>query len=1024
MKLNRLVKYSASAALAALACSTAWSQTAIPASFAQPKSAADTTAPGFVVRPVQATLVDGELGNTTVRAEAQLAGVLIDTVTGLPYTNILDTSLLNADGTYNEPGIISYNITGSPAYFPGMPSPTEPSNNSNIAMEAVAYLDLTAGTYSMIVNSDDGFKVTAGLDARDQLGSVLLGSYEGGRGSSDTIFGFTIATNGLYSFRLVYEQGGGDAVVDWYTADPADPTSRVHINDAGGVVAYRALKTAVPPYVSYAQPLPDAKDVSPSAPITVAISDGSPNAVNAASVALYFDGTKTASVATKTGKVATISYQPPTLLDALSVHTVKLIFADNAVTPNFRTNTYSFTVSAVGNIKLPTPIYLETFDEVAEGSLPDGWTVVNYTDPLTSGFDLMDPNSDAFLDWVCISRDTVIAIGAAGHWDANRRLTVREQYINGVRVAALVTNNFMYAESDQRGGNQVQYLFSKDYNLSAYTNVYISYHSIYEQNQDSMGSVEYSIDGGTNWQPIVYMLDGPDIVTDSKGVVDGYATLIAPQGDTAVYTDPVTGDAAGGYYGAFIGIQDTNRWASLGPYISARVNDDYTESKRVELFRLPLADKQKTVRLRFAQAGTGSWYFGVDDVGFYSISTVDAPKITAAPQSVSVITGFKAGFSAAASGLQLSYQWLHNGTNIPGANGTSYLINKTVASDAGTYAITVSNSGGSVTSTNALLTLLPSPEPVLGITNALVAHLKFDGDYTDASGNGVDGTAKGTGSTFPTFEAGVIGQGSHIINKRDGSLDEYVSLGYPDVLKFGDENTTDFSISFWVKQNEQNDDQALISNKDWNSSSNPGWGIFSQGGNQIRDNITGPSSATKLSVKPTAGLNDGAWHLVTTTVQRKGVINTYVDGSLNLSSPVTTVGSIDTDSLGFAVNIGQDGTGAYTDGGSAEIDFVIDDLGIWRRALTADEAAAIYLRGVSGHSFDVTPGVSTPVKLGTPAISGGNLNLSWTGGTAPFKVQSKASLTDAAWTDVTTTSNSTFSVPAAGAAGFYRIVGQ
>jgi hypothetical protein len=50
------------------------------------------------------------------------------------------------------------------------------------------------------------------------------------------------------------------------------------------------------------------------------------------------------------------------------------------------------------------------------------------------------------------------------------------------------------------------------------------------------------------------------------------------------------------------------------------VDDNTVESKRVELFRLPLADNQPKVRLRFAHAGTDSWYFGVDNVGLYSLT--------------------------------------------------------------------------------------------------------------------------------------------------------------------------------------------------------------------------------------------------------------------------------------------------------------------------------------------------------------------------------------------------------------------
>ena len=46
----------------------------IPASFAYPTNLIDTTAPGFVVRVVQADKTGGELPNSTARTEAHGSG--------------------------------------------------------------------------------------------------------------------------------------------------------------------------------------------------------------------------------------------------------------------------------------------------------------------------------------------------------------------------------------------------------------------------------------------------------------------------------------------------------------------------------------------------------------------------------------------------------------------------------------------------------------------------------------------------------------------------------------------------------------------------------------------------------------------------------------------------------------------------------------------------------------------------------------------------------------------------------------
>jgi hypothetical protein len=53
--------------------------------------------------------------------------------------------------------------------------------------------------------------------------------------------------------------------------------------------------------------------------------------------------------------------------------------------------------------------------------------------------------------------------------------------------------------------------------------------------------------------------------------------------------------------------------------------------------------------------------------------------------------------------------------------------------------------------------------------------------------------------------------------------------------------------------------------------------------------------------------------------------------------------------------------------------------------------------------------------------SGNNLTLSWSGGTGPYLIQEKLSLTDTNWMNLLTTSNTTATVARVGDAGFFRI---
>ncbi len=982
-----------SVVLGALAAglSGAHAQTVIPESVALPASALDTTKPGFVVRVFQAT--GPQLENTLARTEAQLAGFLINPATGQPFPNIADPTYFNPDGTYTEEGYIGYGGT----FFPGIPG-TE-FTTINIAMEAITYVQLQPGTYTMVVNSDDGFRVTTG-NVFDRVAEIRLAEFDAGRGAGDTVFQFTVTKAGVYPFRLVYFQGGGSYSVDWYTADNNDPSVRVHLNESGGLNSYRALRpgaVTTGPSIVAVNPLPNADNVSPSAGLAALIKDGS-TAFNPASFKLFRNGTDVTAQATvgpKTGDTTRIAHAPAVRPPPRSTEEYRLVFDDPTAEGGVRQAIVRYTVAPYADYILPQPVWIETFDNVPEGTLPAGWTTVT---PLTGNGieDLNDPNSDSYLVWVVISRDRVASITA---WNPAHRLNTPELYINGVRVESLIQNQFAYHESDIRGGSQYAELFSPEINLTGKTDIYLVYHSIYTQNQDNIAGVEYSIDGGTTWLPVVYMLDGPDIRLKGDGTVDAEATLTAPNPDTADYIDPVTGETVGDTYGAFVKAA-RNTWPDLGPYISARVNDNQWESKRIEMFRLPQADNQGRVKLRFFQAGTASWFFGVDNVGLYSITGPRLPKITKQPSGGLISAGSTLTLQVTATGTEpLSYQWRRNGVDIPGATGATYSVDNFTAAASGEYRVVVSNAAGSVTSEPAMVTVFSGP-----ISENLVVHLKFDGNLTDASGRGNHGTAVGV----PAFASGPVGpQAMHLTSDAD-----YVSLGAPADLNFGTD--TDFSIAFWTKVLTWNSDPSFIGNKDWNSGGNPGYVLATDDDGHFQWNLAGPPGSRKDYDGPPGTFSDNAWHHIVVTFQRTGQASTYVDGVLKDARSLTAnANNVDTPA-GLATNIGQDGTGNY---GPRFSDVWFDDLAIWRRVLTPQEVAAIYEAGQSGKDLS-TVVVSGPSDAGTLAVrlTGGKVVLSWDSGAT---LQAAEAVTGP-WTDVAG-ATSPYQADPTGAARFYRL---
>ena len=409
-----------------------------------------------------------------------------------------------------------------------------------------------------------------------------------------------------------------------------------------------------------ASPPNNATGVGPGTVVTATLQDGT-LPVNNSSIQLLFDSSPVVPTIQKSGNLTTITYDPPGLLPPLSTHAYRLAYSTNGVaTPN-QTNDFQFAVTDWVDLVLPAPIHFEDFNSVSEGSLPAGWTVGSDTVPQTLGINYQDVTSDAYTNFVVISNSTANFLRTNSVTAANYGsiFSVRpDVVVNGTQLTNLISGNCILAASADRSENdiQVQYLYTRDYNLSGIANVYVAFHSIYIQNQDSIGAVEYSINGGATWLPALYLLAGSDVLRTASGSIDASNTFAIVHGDVG---NPATTFPTDGWYGQVIGLAQS-QWATAAPNISARVDDNTTESKRVEVVRLPLADNQANVRLRFVQSGSDSWYFALDDVGFYSLSSVARPAIgsvTPASQTIAIGNG-GATFSISASGaMPLSYQW-------------------------------------------------------------------------------------------------------------------------------------------------------------------------------------------------------------------------------------------------------------------------------------------------------------------------------------------------------------------------------
>jgi hypothetical protein len=96
--------------------------------------------------------------------------------------------------------------------------------------------------------------------------------------------------------------------------------------------------------------------------------------------------------------------------------------------------------------------------------------------------------------------------------------------------------------------------------------------------------------------------------------------------------------------------------------------------------------------------------------GAVTLTVILPPTISNQPVSRSVGVGGLHTFTVAATGTTpLSYKWRKNGVEIAGATNSELPFAAVAVSDAGPYDVVVTNTGGTMTSSAAVLTVVPNP---------------------------------------------------------------------------------------------------------------------------------------------------------------------------------------------------------------------------------------------------------------------------------------------------------------------------
>jgi Concanavalin A-like lectin/glucanases superfamily/Immunoglobulin I-set domain len=336
--------------------------------------------------------------------------------------------------------------------------------------------------------------------------------------------------------------------------------------------------------------------------------------------------------------------------------------------------------------------------------------------------------------------------------------------------------------------------------------------------------------------------------------------------------------------------------------------------------------------------------------GLAKYGTNIAPIILSPPLPRSVIVGRPAVLVANVYGDPApGFQWSKDGSLIPGATRSSFTLSSACYSDTGFYSVAIENSLGSTNTEPVKLSVMPPPR-FCQLTNGLVLHLKFDGDCLDSSGRTNHGTPVGA----PQFVSGRIGSGAlHYKTDTESGVYDYVTLGRPNDLQFS--SNVNFTVSYWARFTGTPGDLPFLCNSR-NSLTTPGFAFapsYKEGSWAWTLCATYSSSSTSGSIEclgfgEPGSINDGEWHHLLHSFDRENDGVTYVDG-VRVHSISVVVRADATINQPGAVNIGQDATGRYAESGEVDI----DDLGVWRRALSPSEAECVYLAAKNyGLSFD------------------------------------------------------------------------
>jgi hypothetical protein len=315
-----------------------------------------------------------------------------------------------------------------------------------------------------------------------------------------------------------------------------------------------------------------------------------------------------------------------------------------------------------------------------------------------------------------------------------------------------------------------------------------------------------------------------------------------------------------------------------------------------------------------------------------TVKVLAPPLIMIPPGSQIAGVGETITFNVAASGDQpISYRWIHNGQDIPGAIGSSLVLPNVLRTQAGIYTVVLSNPVGSITSAPPAVLTISGSSVCPGAPAGMVGWWRGEQNSSDYAGAN---DAKWNGTV--AYAPGEVGDGFVL----DGQAS---FLEIPDA-KAWNFNTSDFSFELWANFNNVfasdigGDGSSVFLGHNEGTGPRNKW-FFGFGGGQLYLYVRSPNIAAKfLAQAPFNPLPHQWYHLALT--RRSGVFTTFVNGIAQGSE----TNSIAIPDASAPLRIGES-QGLLMDG-------MLDEVSIYQRALSLSEIENIFRSGSAGKCQD------------------------------------------------------------------------